>query len=200
MEIELSIEIPSLEVVAGYDGPFGGKPEPALCVGAYAVGRGRAILLDRALARFRPQRPYPSKVEPLAAAKLGARLVSQADDLRFVVLVCALEEDFGNDVRHVYGALEHPDDLAVFVSAHREVSPVALAEVASAAYALDQATSVDVLESGVAMSSRCTDDTWVGANLLQLSSRAVSSSSLYRLPFRTADRKNDWTAFARITH
>lgn len=198
--LRLAVEVAQLEVVSGYDGPFGGKPEPVLVVGAYVVGRGQAVLLDRAIARFRPHGRYPSSAETLLPATFDADFVSREVDLHFVVLVCALEEDFGEDVRRLYGALEHPADLSVFASAQNDVAPVTLAEVARAGYPSEQVTAVDVLDAGVAVSTRCADDTWVGAALIRLSMRGKPAPSLYRLPFRSADRKNDWTAFATITH
>ncbi len=200
MNVSIAIEVAALEVVAGFDGLLGGKPEPALVLGAYAVGRGQAVLLDRAMARFLPKGRFPLTVSPVEPARLGARLVSQAEDLHFVLLVLAFEEDGGKDVRAFYGALEHPHELSVFASTQTEVSPLAVGEIRAAKWPLDQATPVDLLAEGSPASSRCSDDTFIGASVLHLSTRRRPATSLYRLPFRTADRRNDWTAFLRITH
>lgn len=200
MNVTIAIEVAALEVVAGFDGLLGGKPEPVLVLGAYAVGRGQAVLLDRAMGRFLPKGRFPVTVSPEAPVKLGARLVSKAEDLHFVLLVLALEEDGGKDVRAFYGSLEHPNELSVFASTQAEVSPLGVGEVGAARWPLDQPTAVDLLADGSPASSRCTDDTFIGASVLHLSTRRAPATSLYRVPFRSADRRNDWTAFLRITH
>ncbi|MCB9598913.1 MAG: hypothetical protein H6721_19960 [Sandaracinus sp.] len=101
-------------------------------------------------------------------------------------------------MRRLYGALEHPHELSVFSHVAREVTPVSLGEVRTASWPVDQPTSVELLVDG--SPSRCKDDSLVGAVVLHLSARETSATSLYRMPFRTADRKNDWTVFLHVTH
>lgn len=198
MNVRVALEVASMEVVAGDDGLFGGAPEPTLVVGLYAVGRGQPLLLGRALARFRPTRKLPVTVAPTERTGVAVEFVSAANDLHFVVLAIALEEDGGKDVRRLYGALEHPYELSVFSHVAREVTPVSLGEVRTASWPVDQPTGVELLVDG--SPARCKDDSLVGATVLHLSARETSATSLYRMPFRTADRKNDWTVFLHVTH
>lgn len=191
--------VAELEIARGHDGLFRGPPDPVLVVGVYAVGDGHAALVGRSLHRFRPTGSFPSKVPP----RDDERALPTADlrtdaPMRFVALAVALEEDGGKDVQRIYGAVEHVGKLALWAAEHLEVDPVGVGGLEGAAWSAPVA--VDLQIDGALASATCTSDKWIGAVAWALAPRKPAWATRYRLPFQSADRRNDWTALLDVTH
>ena len=196
--------VEKLELARGHDGLLRGPPDPVLAIAVY-VGDGSTFrILGRSLHRFEPRKPFPSDALP-DVHELPAGAIDSASPFRFVVLAVAIEEDGGVDVQRIYGALEHHRMLAVWSPEHQEMEQLALSAIPDSPTWATPA-QVDLLIEGIPLTQSCTSDKLIGAVCWTMSSRADSMPtfphrpSLFRLPFLSADRKNDWTALLSIAH
>ncbi len=190
--------IDKLEVARGYDGFLRGGPDPVLVAGIYAVTDKETRLVGRSLHRFESKTQFPTEVKP-NVTELPAVRVETDLPVRFLMLAIMLEEDGGQDVQRLYGAVEHQALLSVYEAEHSDVDPVSLG--AFSAKATSKApTRVEMLVEGQPASSACKSDKWIGAVGVVLESRALPAYSLYRLPYLAPDRKNDWTLIVTLQH
>lgn len=200
IELPLDVTITRLEIVAGHDGFLRGKPDPVLVMAAFVVVDGVATLVNRSLVVFKPAKPFPSTVAPEGSGGFQSRVLTVPTRCHYVLLVCALEEDDGAGVRRAYGAMDHPHEVTAWASADAEPAPSALGELGAARFPWTKAVPVELQLEGIAAATRCAGDKWVGATIVRVPPRTPPMRALFRLPFRSADRKNEWTAFVEITY
>ena len=77
-----------------------------IVLGAYSARGDSVQSLGRAHVRFSPRGSYPLVVTT-ESSTLTAPVLPPSGDERLVVLAIALEEDNGEDVARVYGAIEN---------------------------------------------------------------------------------------------
>lgn len=188
--------IDKLEIARGYDGLLGGLPKPVVLAGVYATSGSDIRLLGRSLHRFDARKPFPGEAKPTETALPTSHLEV---DIRFsfVMLAIALEEDRGSDVQRMFGALERHDELTVFAAKKPDVDPLSLQAVGPSWAA---PLPVELCIDGTPAGTTCRSDKWIGAVCWSMDPRPGSPFSLYRLPFLSADGRNDWTALAAVGH
>lgn len=195
----LEVSIDEFELARAHDGPFRGRVEPRLLIGAYHVRGGRAALVGRALCPIEVTGAAPLRVKverDLLRATVIASSSAPADGM-FVVLVLALEEDSGRDVQVLYAALEQPALWAVWEAERPVPEPRLLHELAQLEpSAAPVAERVQVLfgESHLPASS----DELIGTLMVRVAEGPVGRPSEWRFHFQSPDGKNDWTAVLRI--
>ena len=115
----------------------------------------------------------------------------------YVVLVLAVEENDGKGVGELFAAVERPGLLQVSSLERTDIDTFNLAAIPRVReWSVPQA--VHLLAGGSAASSLCKSDTLVGASTFWMPARAPAQPASYRVPFRSEDRKNDWTALLTI--
>jgi hypothetical protein len=194
----------ALEVARGYDGVFRRAIDPVLLVAFYASVGGVVRTVGRSLHRFEPQKPYPSSVAPdvvelpttTVDVDIGDSLI--APPLRFVALAIALEQDGGEDVQRLFGALDHQELLSIWRTNQQDPEPLSIAAVGHGSGWAGPA-KVEILVNNVA-ASKCASDKWIGAVCWTMRGRAPPQTSVQRLPFLSPDGKNDWTALVELAH
>jgi hypothetical protein len=116
---------------------------------------------------------------------------------RFVVLLAALEEDGGEDIQRVYGALESSTSLHLWSHDHAVAEPTTLSLLGEqGAWGMPRRCELE--DDTGPFSSSCKSDKWVGA------SAWVTKGSHPRLDLRfhvrSEDRRNDWTVLLNASH
>jgi len=181
--LRLELTLPRLEMARGHDGLLRGEPEPVVVLGAFYTDGESVRALGRAHVRFAPRGSYPLVAEPDGAHSLAAPLLPSVHDReRVVVLALALEEDSGDDVARVYGALENAASFALWAREETVPAPRGLHTF------VDAVTRVFVLHDGREL--RCTSDELIGAVVATMP--LARATHELRLPF-SSDR-NDWLA------
>jgi hypothetical protein len=186
-------KIETLEIARGHDGFLRGDPEPVVIFAAYLAGTVPQVI-GRTLHRFRAHSPFPShasadrRVLPACGVHLPAR--SQP---RWVMLAVALEEDGGEDVQRIFGALERHATVSVWAPEASDPDPVPVTSIpVQADWFLPR--PVEVLLEGAHAGRSCQSDKWVGAVCWAMTGAPSPALVRYRLPFLAEDRRNDWTA------
>ncbi|NMC69081.1 MAG: hypothetical protein GYA57_03315 [Myxococcales bacterium] len=195
--VTVEVRLEALDLARAYDGPLRGAPEPALLCAAYAVPEATAPqMLARALERVAARGGCPQTVELGRTVLRTAAPREHADRLLLVLL--ALEEDAGADIADLYAALERPEQFTIFPPGPRVPEAVTLEDLLRVAPAdPPRAEPVCVLRRGVDLVALRKDD-WVGAALLRVRPAPGAEARLWRVPFVSADGRNDWTAVLRI--
>lgn len=176
----------------GHDGLFRGAPEPVVLIATYAVANEKSALLGRDLVAFSSKSRCPS----FAKGELS-RSYSVANAGHFVVLVVALEEDSGEDIQRVYGALESTTSSHVWSHEHANPSPSSLALLADdGSWTMPQRCELE--DDTGPFSSSCHRDKWVGVSawVTDVTHPRVD----LRFHVRSEDRKNDWTVLLSVIH
>jgi hypothetical protein len=191
-------EVATLEIARGHDGFLRGSPEPVLVFAVYMLTEPAPQIVGRTLHRFRATRPFPSDAHADKNALPGCAVhVPDGRPLRWAALAIALEEDGGEDVQRVFGAVEHHQRLTVLTCDPADIEPRTFASLP-----VDpewcQPREVDVLVDGRAMSSSCRSDKWIGAVCWLLQASERSRRTRFRLPFLAPNERNDWTAVVEI--
>lgn len=188
----LDLELRSVELARGYDGPLRGSPEPALLFGIYRVTLASATLLARRVLHLQPSGEYPERLE-LRDADLGVR-IPYVEGMRVLVLAAALEEDDGRGVERLYADLESPAQLAAWSVDAAIPEPISLLEWARTAPLPAPATArVHLVDLAGDLRDRDLGDDWIGAALFHLED-GDSRRSERRMRFVSEDGRNDWTA------
>jgi hypothetical protein len=189
--------IDTLEISRGSDGALRGDPEPVLLFGWYAAGGDLVRPVGRSHHRFRVDGPFPTCAHTDEPVLPDVALTSQIP-FRFVILAIAIEEDGGEDVQRLYGALDRPTALATWHRNGADLEPLSLAALPSTP-AWGVPAPVELLcDSNLA--SESSSDKFIGAVAWALTPRLPRSWSTYRLPFLSSDGKNDWTAVLTLRH
>ena len=124
-ERKLTVALDWIEIALGDDGWGRGDPDPVLLLGLYGYAEGRVSLISRGLARPRVRSPYPNDSDGHDRPIIEAR--PPPKDTRLALLVFALEEDGGADVRELYATLEQPS-FTLWSDDDPEPNPRAMAE------------------------------------------------------------------------
>lgn len=195
--------VDKLEIARGYDGLLRGPPDPVLAIGVYVHDTSTFRLFGRSLHRFQPRGRMPLSVAA-DVDTVAHSAIETSRAFRYVALAIALEEDGGRDVQRLYGMLEHHRLLTVCDTSHREVEPYAIVGLPRDR-AWSTPTPVELIVDGVRASASCESDKLIGAACWTMEPRAVvptapARASVYRLPFLSSDRRNDWTAVLDVIH
>lgn len=192
-----TLKLESVEITRGHDGFLSGNPEPALLLAALGVSPGRACLLSRALRRLAVTTPFPATVQPEEPVLFRVELPPGCP--RVALLGLAVEEDRGDDVEALYSALGQADALDAWTLGTELPEPRGLGELSDAPPTPPpEASRVDLLRDGVHLGDACRHDSWIGAALVLLAADQPAHRR-WRMPFFSADGRNDWTANLRIT-
>jgi hypothetical protein len=188
-----------LEIARGHDGFFGAKPEPVLIFAAYLIDGSTTYVVGRTLHRFEVTRPFPSEArsDQTALPMCTVTVPSEAAP-KWVALAIALEQDGGDDIQRLFGAVEHHRALSVWAPETSDIEPMplnALPETDS----WNVPREVELSVQGCSASAGCPSDKWVGAVCWWMRGRDGGRRSRFRLPFLAADGRNDWTAIVEIT-
>lgn len=200
---DFSFEIYSLDIARGHDGFLRGDPEPVVLAAVYVLDGTDVRTMDKALYRFTAQSPFPSTAPPQSSLAISAQIHHQKP-IWFAVLAIALERDAGGDVQRMYGALDHHEGLSLYRPEGDELAPIHVAELVDRREAWRYPQKTQLLVDGSYASAGCSDDEWVGSVAWVMSGRTPPFStrrqtrSEFRLHFRAADERNDWTALARV--
>jgi hypothetical protein len=202
MTLDLSFcgDITCLEIARGHDGFLRGDPEPVLIFAAYLTDGRNTHVVGRTLHRFRAHRPFPSEatVDQPKLPSCAARFGEHASP-RWVVVAIALEEDGGIDVQRLFGAVEHHKSLAIWARDTAEPDPLSLAML-PATEAWHVPREVELMVDGLQVGATCRSDKWIGAVSWWMQGRGDGQRSRFRLPFVSADGRNDWTAIVDVSH
>ena len=191
----LSGELSALEIARGHDGLLRGMPDPVLLVGLYVSDpqNPESILtVGRSLHRFRPTKPFPSSVHADRRDLPSVSFVT-GRPLQYHLLVIALEEDGGNDVQSVFGALEYPKALSVWSLDEANADLVPLG-----AFRSERPSRIDLHLETRALHDVCSSDKCVGACTWIMRPRLPPATSVFRAGMRARDGKNDWTAVLNV--
>ena len=191
-----TLRLDSVEITRGHDGFLRGDPEPTLILAAFAVARGNTYLLERTLRRLRATAPFPSEVT------VGERLLFSADlpgaPPRVALLGLAVEQDHGKDVEALYAALGHAESLDTWSISTPLPEPRGIEDLVDEPPTRPPvATRVHLMRDGVDMGDACRHDNWIGAALLLLATDQPCVRR-WRMPFLSADGRNDWTVRLRL--
>ena len=104
-ERKLTVALDWIESALGDDGWGRGDPEPVLLLGLYALADDGVSLVSRGLARPRVSSPYPNDADGDDRPIIETH---PPKNIPLALLVLALEEDGGQDVRELYAKLEQP--------------------------------------------------------------------------------------------
>ena len=183
------LELLELEIASGYDGLWRGNPEPAIVIGVYG-GAPRTLLralfrLHIAAARF----PQTIRVQH---DELSVRGELSESDGNLVVIAVALEEDNGDGVQRIYGALERAAQLSLSALVGHDADPQSLTEIIAKPDAWRQARRSIVLVDGVPLSHGLVGDKWVAVAALCVARN--NGTRKHRVHLVSEDRRNDWTA------
>ncbi len=186
----------SLEVIQAEDGAFRGAPEIAVLVGVYRTRPLGASLAIRLVIRCRVTDRLPCVValdEPVG--NMSARLES---DERFVVLALALEEDSGDGLRRLYGALEDPSRLRLWTASDAVPNPSELERWSPEGILAPQAVRVELLIDESEPAQLADPDDYLSASAFTVPVPRQRYDEIWRLSFEDRDRTNQWTATLRF--
>lgn len=187
-----SVELTAVEIACGHDGLLRGKPEPVVLLAAYHAASGRVSALARRMFRLRPGASFPCEVKPEGGVLLGPEAVLPLGGA-LVVLAVGIEEDTGDGLRAIYGALEDAASLRLWAADADMPAPLALTELPGA---LGAATRVHLVSGDLDARDLCRGDDYVGAAMIRLPAESCRART-ERLHLVGPDRRNDWTALVR---
>ena len=187
-----------VEIARGHDGFLRGGPDPVLIAAIYAATQKELRLVGRSLHKFESKTRFPTEVKP-DHAELPAVVIQSETAPCFLFLAIMLEEDGGQDVQRLYGAVEHQSMLSAWAIERTEVDPATLATIVTTP-SFQAPTRVDLLLEGQPVANTCKSDKWIGAVCFALVARSPAARSLYRFPFLAPNRKNDWTLIVTCDH
>lgn len=183
-ERKLTVALDWIEIALGDDGWGRGDPEPVLLVGLYALTEAGVSLVSRGLARPRVRSPYPNDTDGPERPIIETR-PPRSPQGSLALLVLALEEDGGQDVRELYAMLEEPG-FTLWCDEDPEPNPRGLAEWMAGP---SGTFGAHPLHGEVDLAERCRSDEWVGATLIV----GVARGARHRVHVRSPDGDNDWT-------
>ena len=179
---KLSVSLDWIEIALGDDGWGRGDPEPVLLLGLYALADERVSLVSRGLVRPRVRSPYPNHAEGDGKPIIATR---PPKGVPLALLVLALEEDGGRDVRELYAKLEKPS-FTLWSDDDDTPNPRPFAEWLAGPRG---SFGVHPLHDEVDLAEHCSSDEWIGATLIV----GVARGGSHRVHVRSEDGDNDWT-------
>jgi hypothetical protein len=180
-----------LEMARGHDGLLRGMPEPAVLLALYCVDGDVAQLAARYLYRFARPPEFPCKVGPQESSD-EVCTVAHRDTVAFVLLALAVEEDSGRGLQSLYAAVEDVSTVMAWSDASSTPAPMHLTELAAGGVPREETQRVNLLLAERDPSTELAGDDWVDAGLLV--TPGPPSGGVFRMHFRAADGRNDWTA------
>lgn len=169
-----------------------------LILSAYLVDGVAVRTLGRALHRFAPHEPFPSRALPDQALSISVEITHHVP-IQVVVLALALEQDSSRGVQAAFGAVEHHGALTLWQSSSPDPTPVTIGEMTDDGEAWRYPAPVQVLASNCDMAALCDGDKWIAGVAWVTRPSSSPARSTFRLPFQSADRLNDWTALVTVT-
>jgi hypothetical protein len=167
-------------------------------VAAYLVDADAVCTLGRALHRFAPRKPFPSRVAPDQELSISSEITHHVP-IHIVVLALALEQDSSRGVQAAFGAVEHHGALTLWQSSSPDPTPLTIGEMTGDRDAWRYPAPVHVLSANSDMAALCDGDKWIAGVAWVTVPSSSPSGSTFRLPFQSADRLNDWTALVTVT-
>jgi hypothetical protein len=197
----LEVSIDQLEAARAHDGPFRGRVEPRLVVGAYHVRSGRAVLVGRSLTSIEVEEPAPFRIR--VEKMLACGIVDVSDDAArpgvFVILALAFEEDSGKDIQRFYAALELPGEWQVWDSTRAVPEPRTLDDLGRLQpNEPPEPEQVQLLFGPTHTPASSKSDELIGALMIRVRDSSRARRAEYRFHFRAPDGRNDWTAVLRV--
>ncbi len=187
----VDVRVLDLEVAKGHDGLLRGPPDPAICLGLFAVHERRATPLGRAVVRVR----LTTKTGPERASVDGEPPVRTKFTFptgsSVVVVMVALEEDSGHAVRDVFAALGDVEDLCLW-RPDRDVMPLHVNTLDDVVAPAGAAVGVDVAHTADGRGA-FVGDKWVGAGVVRLPVQDGRFERTVRFAVTAPDGKNEWT-------
>ncbi len=154
--------------------------------------------LARALHRFAPHEPFPSRAAPDRKRSIDVEITHHVP-IDVVVLALALEQDSSRGVQAAFGAVEHHAALTLWQSSSLDPTPVTIREMTDDGEAWRYPAPVNVLAANRDMAALCDGDKWIAAVAWVMRSSSSPAAGALRLPFQSADGRNDWTALVTAT-
>jgi hypothetical protein len=188
--------VDALEIARGHDGLLRGHPDPVLIVGAYWHDGTMARTFGRTLHKFVVTKSAPCRALTDVRLLPSCALPRGASGT-YVVLVLAVEENDGQGVGELFAAVERPNLLQVSSLERTDIDTFNLAAIPRIRD-WSVPVAVHLLAGGAPASSLCKSDTLIGACAFWMPARLPAQPASYRVPFRSEDRKNDWTALLTI--
>ncbi len=185
-------KLEALEVARGHDGLLRGRPEPTLLLGLGVTTPAGPLLVTRNVVRFGTVPAIPATSLPREVVRLTAD--HDGSPVSFFLLALAFEEDGGDDVSAIFGALEAPVRWSVCSRGAPVLEPLDIAE-ASAAFGARPVVVEPMLDGGPVSSE---SDELVGATFLVMATDKPRRG-VVRLHFVSDDGRNDWTARVFVT-
>jgi hypothetical protein len=192
----LSLDLLQVEIARGHDGLLRGKPEPVLVVGVYLAPKTGVRLVKREIVRLPNPPVMPGNVQP-DARRLARIRMGDADRGPVCIVVLGVEEDNGDDVARLYAALERPDAFAFWSERAGLEAPGHIAELFAAGEQIAHPRPMATWLDGHHIADTCQGDDWVGASVVVLPGEGRVHTDM-RFHLVSADKKNDWTARARV--
>jgi len=192
------LQLESVEFSAGHDGPWRGRPEPVFLFAIFGVNAEGITMLARERWTTHVRPPYPSVTKipdsdtpPVLEAALPSLYT------RALVLGLALEKDGGWDIAKLYQATATPEVFRAYFINEPVPDPLSLHELALGALSTPpRALNVHLLKDSAPLGKLCSSDDWVSAAALVL--KLPRGAVLWRFPFASEDKRNDWTAIVRV--
>jgi len=189
--------VEALEIARGHDGLFRGHPDPVLIVGAYWQDGSLVRTFGRTIHKFEVTKNAPCRALTDAPVLPSCSLPRGAAGT-YVVLALAVEENDGKGVSELFAAVERPNLMQVSSLERTDIDTFNLGAIPRTPE-WSVPVSVHLMIGGTAASASCKSDTLVGASVFWMPTRSPPAYGSYRLPFRSEDRKNDWTALLLIS-
>jgi hypothetical protein len=183
----ITLEVSSLEVAAGFDGLFRGDPEPVLVCGIFGMADNKAVLIARGVGRFARPIRYPAVVK-MADSQLADGRLSTTSEPLVAVVVMALEEDGGRDIRRAYGILQSHGELHLIESCDQP-NASDIGELLLRPAEWKQPKKVTLAVDGQSFDAECRSDKWIAASAFSAPLRTT-----HRVHLVSDDKTNDWTA------
>lgn len=136
----------------------------------------------------------PCKVAPTAGQAISKEIDSK-NGVQHVVVAASVEENDGDGIRAICGALEHHAVISLLPLAENAPIPVQLPELFQEPGTWLVPARVGLATDGSEIAKSFRSDTWVGAVAWRIDN-AYRGVFEYRLPFHHHCGVNNWTAIA----
>jgi hypothetical protein len=190
----LVVTLQSLEVMAGHDGLFRGKPEPVVVVAGYRAGVSAPALIGKLHTRAKLT-GKPPLVASLGDTELCYDARMEPGE-RFVIVAVAIELDSGDGLAKLHSSLERPASLELWSPADPVPAPISLSDYARRSHRAPEASRIELLVGSEAAAGIARGDDLVSSSAFVLDALAAHDES-WRLEFEDPSGQNRWTALVR---
>ena len=147
----------------------------------------KAVLIARGVGRFARPIRYPAVVK-MADSQLADGRLSTTSEPLVAVVVMALEEDGGRDIRRAYGILQSHGELHLIESCDQP-NASDIGELLLRPAEWKQPKKVTLAVDGQSFDAECRSDKWIAASAFSAPLRTT-----HRVHLVSDDKTNDWTA------